>query len=55
MQEQIGLDGYKAYTNERMGEAKQGGGLAILVKEDIMQRKCNKNQLYLGPWRNNYS
>ena len=39
MQEQIGLDGYKAYTNERMGEAKQGGGLAILVKEEIMSNE----------------
>ena len=30
------LDGYKTYTNERMGEEKKGGGLAVLVKDNIM-------------------
>ena len=30
------LSGYKSYTNERMGEDKKGGGLAVLVKDDLM-------------------
>ena len=39
MQEQISLEGYKSYTNERMGEAKQGVGLAELVNEDLVSNE----------------
>ena len=30
------IPGYKTYTNERLGDAKQGGGLAIYIKKEIM-------------------
>ena len=30
------IPGYKSYTNERLGDAKQGGGLAIYIKKEIM-------------------
>ena len=36
LEKRFEIPGYKTYTNERLGDAKQGGGLAIYIKKEIM-------------------